>query len=64
MNVRWFVRPQRAVKMITIAGFACVLAGCSLFPAPDDTVPVLTTVYPTGVGQDVYSSFSPSHFLE
>lgn len=73
MNVRKTSRAPCAAKLLMIAGTAATLAGCSLFPKPDDTAPVLTTVYAPyapyaphapSVDQDVYSSLSPSHFLE
>lgn len=70
MNDRKLSRMARAAKSLIIAGTAATLAGCSLFPKPDDTAPVLTTVYAPfapyapSVERDVYSSLSPSHFLE
>ncbi|MDG0793343.1 hypothetical protein OMP38_22720 [Cohnella ginsengisoli] len=64
MNVRKQDRTRGTAKLLIIAGATVTLAGCSLFPKPEDTAPVLTTVYAPSVGQDVYSSLSPSHFLE
>lgn len=64
MNASLAYRLSRAALLGLIFALACALAGCGVHPEPIDTVPVLTTVYPPSVGNDVYSSFSPSHFLE
>ncbi|MDI4646493.1 hypothetical protein [Cohnella hashimotonis] len=64
MNVRKQGRARCTAKWLMIAGASATLAGCGLFPKPDDTAPVLTTVYAPSVEEDVYSSLSPSHFLE
>ncbi|CAI6021553.1 hypothetical protein [Cohnella sp. JJ-181] len=64
MNTRRCRHPYRMAKLLILTVISAALAGCSLFPKPDDTAPVLTTVYAPSVGKDVYSSLSPSHFLE
>lgn len=64
MNIRSIVRMRIAAKWLLVFASSIPLAGCSPFAKPDEARPVLTSVYSPSVGKDVYSSLSPSHFLE